>query len=110
MKNRFAAALAGVLLLANGAHASDELARARTITAHRSTAVRRIHPVSGPEITAGEIVFEHGKITGVGRDLPVPDGAKIIDVTGKHIYPGLISAHTVLGLTEVPSRSVGVQM
>ncbi len=102
MKNRFVAALAGAFLLTCGADASDELpapAQSQPVVLRGAT----IHPVSGPEIPAGEIIFEHGKITGIGRDLPVPDGAKIIDVTGKHIYPGLISAHTVLGLTEVQS-------
>ena len=62
-----------------------------------------IHPVSGPDIADGEIVFEDGKITALGRGLTLPEGAKVIDATGKHIYPGLISAHTVLGLTEIQS-------
>ncbi|MGZ5022823.1 MAG: amidohydrolase family protein, partial [Chthoniobacterales bacterium] len=60
-----------------------------------------IHPVSGPDISLGTIVFEHGKIVSLGADVSVPAGAEVIDVTGKHIYPGLISADTVLGLTEI---------
>jgi len=60
-----------------------------------------IHPVSGPEIAAGVIVFENGKITAVGTDAPIPAGAEVIDATGKHVYPGLISANSVLGLTEI---------
>ena len=98
----WSAALAAGLLLAGGVHASDQLPappQSGPVVLRGAT----IHPVSGPEVPAGEIVFEHGKITGVGRGLPLPDGAKIVDVTGKHVYPGLISAHTVLGLTEVQS-------
>ena len=60
-----------------------------------------VHPVSGPEIAAGSVVFENGKITAVAANAPVPANAEVIDVTGKHIYPGLISANTVLGLTEI---------
>ena len=60
-----------------------------------------IHPVSGPEIAAGTIVFENGKITAIGADAAIPAGAEVIDATGKHVYPGLINAHTVLGLVEI---------
>src|SRR5881392_653185 len=60
-----------------------------------------IHPVSGPEIPSGTIVFENGKITAIGADATVPAGAEVIDGTGKHVYPGLINANTVLGLVEI---------
>ncbi len=94
--------LAAALSLAAGVRASDESPAApqsQPILLRGAT----IHPVSGVEIPGGEILFENGKITGVGRDLHVPEGTKVIDGTGKHVYPGLISAHTVLGLTEVQS-------
>ncbi|MEY2520584.1 MAG: hypothetical protein QOF24_2343 [Verrucomicrobiota bacterium] len=60
-----------------------------------------IHPVNAADIPSGTIVFENGKITAVGADVPVPGGAEVIDVTGKHVYPGLINANTVLGLVEI---------
>jgi imidazolonepropionase-like amidohydrolase len=60
-----------------------------------------IHPVSGPEIASGTIVFENGKITAIGADAAVPNGAELIDGSGKHVYPGLINANTVLGLVEI---------
>ncbi len=60
-----------------------------------------VHPVSGPEIPNGTVVFENGKITAVAADVPGPADAEVIDVTGKHVYPGLISANTVLGLVEI---------
>ncbi|MEY2572472.1 MAG: hypothetical protein QOJ87_685 [Verrucomicrobiota bacterium] len=60
-----------------------------------------IHPVSGPDIPAGTIVFENGKITAIGADAAVPAGAEVIDANGKHVYPGLINANTVLGLVEI---------
>ena len=60
-----------------------------------------IHPVSGPDIANGTIVFENGKITAIGADAAVPPGADVIEANGKHVYPGLINANTVLGLVEI---------
>ncbi|HZE12213.1 MAG TPA: amidohydrolase family protein [Chthoniobacterales bacterium] len=60
-----------------------------------------IHPVSSPDIPNGTIVFENGKITAIGADVAVPSGAEVIEANGKHVYPGLINANTVLGLVEI---------
>jgi imidazolonepropionase-like amidohydrolase len=60
-----------------------------------------IHPVSGPDIPSATIVFENGKITAIGADAAIPSGAEVIDGAGKHVYPGLINANTVLGLVEI---------
>ena len=62
-----------------------------------------IHPVSGPAIEGGSVVIRDGKIAAVGRDVPRDAAARTIDLTGKHLYPGLISANSVLGLTEISS-------
>lgn len=60
-----------------------------------------IHPVSSPAIEKGTIVFDKGKITAVGSSVPVPQGAEVIDAAGKHVYPGLMSPDTYIGLTEI---------
>jgi hypothetical protein len=60
-----------------------------------------IHPVSAPEIRNGTVLFVDGKITGVGATIQVPAGAKVVDVSGKHVYPTLIPAATNLGLVEI---------
>ncbi len=60
-----------------------------------------IHPVSGPDIAGGTIVFADGKITALAADAPIPEGAEVIDATGKHVYPGLIDANSILGLSEI---------
>jgi imidazolonepropionase-like amidohydrolase len=64
-----------------------------------------IHPVSGPSIEPGTIVFEAGRITALGPagGVPVPDGAERVEGAGRHVYPGLIDPATTLGLTEVSS-------
>ena len=60
-----------------------------------------IHPVSGSPILNGVMVIDGGKIVAVGADVAIPAGADVIDVTGKHLYPGFVSANSVLGLTEI---------
>ncbi|MFQ5701604.1 MAG: amidohydrolase family protein [Acidobacteriota bacterium] len=62
-----------------------------------------IHTVSGPVIEGGTVVVEAGRITAVGRRAPIPEGARVIRAAGLHLYPGLIDASTVLGLTEIGS-------
>src|SRR5262245_52374446 len=62
-----------------------------------------IHPVSGPVIAGGTIVFDKGKITALGKEVTPPADAEVIDAAGKHVYPGLFDALTDLGLVEINS-------
>ncbi len=61
-----------------------------------------IHPISGPEIAGGVILFEKGKIVAVGQDVALPADVERIELEGGHVYPGLIDAFTQLGLVEIP--------
>lgn len=60
-----------------------------------------IHTVTNGVIQNGTIIFEAGRITAVGADLPIPAGTRIVDVTGQHIYPGLIDAYSTVGIAEI---------
>ena len=60
-----------------------------------------LHTVSGGVIEGGTIVFDNGVITALGRDVEIPAGAERIDVTGRHIYPGLIDAYSMMGISEI---------
>ena len=62
-----------------------------------------VHTVSGATIPNGTIVITGGKIAAVGANVPIPAGARVVSAAGKHIYPGLVSANTVIGLTEISS-------
>ncbi|MBI1746371.1 MAG: amidohydrolase family protein [Acidobacteria bacterium] len=42
----------------------------------------------------GDLLVRAGKIVAVGAHLTAPEGAAIIDATGKHITPGLIDCHS----------------
>lgn len=61
-----------------------------------------VHVGNGTVIENASVRIEAGKITAVGKDLSAGD-AKVIDASGKHVYPGLILANSDLGLTEVPT-------
>ena len=57
--------------------------------------------VTGETIENGVLVIEQNKITAIGKDVEIPSGYEVIDATGLFVYPGLIDAYTVLGLSEV---------
>jgi imidazolonepropionase-like amidohydrolase len=65
-----------------------------------------IHTVTNGVIENGTIVFEDGVITAVGTDVPIPEGAETIDVSGKHIYPGLVDAYSTVGISEIGAVDV----
>ena len=64
-----------------------------------------VHIGNGTTLTDASVAFENGKIIGVGQ-ITVPAGAKVIDGTSKHVYPGLILPTSDLGLKEI---SAGVR-
>jgi imidazolonepropionase-like amidohydrolase len=60
-----------------------------------------IHTVTKGTIENGVVLFDKGKIVAVGKEINIPKDAEVIDVKGKHIYPGLINAFTTIGLIEI---------
>jgi imidazolonepropionase-like amidohydrolase len=67
-----------------------------------------IHTVTQGVISNGTILFEGGRITALGANVTVPSHAQRIDVSGKHIYPGLIDAHNQMGLFEIGGIDVTI--
>jgi imidazolonepropionase-like amidohydrolase len=55
---------------------------------------RLIDGVSPQPVLHGVILIEGDRITGVGRDLNPPAGARVIDLSAYTVLPGLIDAHT----------------
>jgi imidazolonepropionase-like amidohydrolase len=67
-----------------------------------------IVPITAAPIENGVILVENGRIKAVGdADLPVPEGVPVEDAAGKWILPGLIDAHTHLGVHEVAEGWAG---
>ncbi|HRC85338.1 MAG TPA: amidohydrolase, partial [Thermoanaerobaculia bacterium] len=60
-----------------------------------------LYTVSHGVLPATDLVIDGGKIVAIGKGLPVPAGAEVIDVSGKRVYPGLIAAVNSLGLVEI---------
>ena len=56
-----------------------------------------VHTAAGPVIPNGTVVIRDGKIAAVGANVPLPAGAKVIDVAGKEIIPGIIDNHSHVG-------------
>lgn len=52
-------------------------------------------------IENGTVVIKEGKIIEVGKNIDVPKGIKVIDVTGKFVMPGIIDSHSHIALTDV---------
>lgn len=63
-----------------------------------------VHPVSAAPIERGYVLFDGGKIVEVGAMVPgksFAPGTTVVDGAGKHVWPGMISPYTRLGLTEM---------
>jgi imidazolonepropionase-like amidohydrolase len=71
----------------------------------------RIVPIDGDPIDGGTVLVADGRITAVGgADLAVPDGATIVPADGRWVLPGLIDAHTHLGVAEEGEGPAGMDM
>ncbi|MFP2934147.1 amidohydrolase family protein, partial [Pyxidicoccus sp. 3LG] len=73
----------------------------------RAVVVRHatVMPATGPAIEDGAVAFVDGKLTAVGRnaDVASPPGAEEVDGTGLFVTPGIIDAHSHLGVYASPS-------
>jgi imidazolonepropionase-like amidohydrolase len=47
------------------------------------------------------ILFENGKIMRIAEKISPSVGTKVVDLQGKHVYPGLIAAVSGIGLVEI---------
>jgi len=59
----------------------------------------RVLPVSGPPLEDGVIVVQFGRVRAVGvrAAVEVPASAKVVDVKGKVLMPGLVDTHSHVG-------------
>src|SRR5690606_5574665 len=66
-----------------------------------------VHPVSGSPIANGTVLIRDGVIEAVGAasEVTIPQGARRVDATGKHLYPGMIDPLTSVGMIDIESIS-----
>lgn len=62
-----------------------------------------VHIGNGQVIENATIQIADGKIVRVGANIPIPRSAdvKVVDATGKQVYPGLILPYSDIGLKEI---------
>lgn len=104
----FGSVLAGALILTLGAPAAEAQVRMTVPPQSEAIALQggTIHTVSDGVVENGTIVFENGVITAIGAGIDIPAGARVVDVSGKHIYPGLIDSYSQVGISEIGSVDV----
>jgi imidazolonepropionase-like amidohydrolase len=66
-----------------------------------------IHGLSDGVVQDGVLVMEAGRIRAVGTrgEVRVPEGARVVDVSGRELHPGMIDPVTHLGLFEIGAIS-----
>ena len=60
---------------------------------------------SGERLEGSDVVMDQGRILAVGQGLQAPEGAQVIDGTGKWVTPGIIDVHSHLGVYSSPGVS-----
>lgn len=55
-----------------------------------------------------DILIQNGKIAKIGKGLKAPEGAKVIDATGKYVMPGIVDCHSHTMIDAVNEGSVSV--
>jgi imidazolonepropionase-like amidohydrolase len=75
------------------------------VTAIRTGAV--VDPEAGTSTADQTILIEGGIIKAIGRDIPIPPQAVVLDLTDQTVLPGLIDAHTHLLAAIDPKWDLG---
>ncbi|HEV2129974.1 MAG TPA: hypothetical protein VGR27_02665, partial [Longimicrobiaceae bacterium] len=94
-------ALVGVLaaMIASVTPLPAQVAESGTFLIRGGTVV--VQP--GQVIAGASVLIQDRRIAAVGRDLPQPADATVIEAQGRFVYPGMIDSSTPLGLYEIGS-------
>src|SRR5699024_2939188 len=65
------------------------------------TAITHAHvvPIEGDPFD-GTVLVRDGRLTALGPELEIPDGAEVVDAAGGWLLPGFVDAHVHLGVAE----------
>jgi imidazolonepropionase-like amidohydrolase len=83
-------AVAAALWLPSSARVGGQAQRPRVIALKGGT----VYTITKGTIANGTVLIRDGKIAAVGANVAVPADAEVVDVTGKHVSPGIIDAHS----------------
>ncbi|HMD13629.1 MAG TPA: hypothetical protein VKI62_03310, partial [Bacteroidota bacterium] len=67
----------------------------------------RIVVTPGTIIEKGTLVVRDGIIVAVGKDVAIPADARVWDMSGKTLYPGLIESYSDIGVPKKPQQNFG---
>ena len=87
MSKKLFTVLAITLLIAMSGVAQDLVLKGGTILT-----------IAKGTIENGTVVIQKGKIIAIGKDVAIPSGIKVIDVSGKYVMPGIIDTHVHFAL------------
>src|SRR2546423_10527919 len=78
------------------AGAQTRAPQARAPAAPADTLLRNgtVLTASHGTLSATDVLIRGGKIVAVGQNLKAPEGARVVDATGKFVSPGIIDAHS----------------
>lgn len=62
-----------------------------------------LHTIEDGKPEEGTLLIQGGRIVDMGADVRVPAEARVVDASGKHVWPGMIALGTSLGLREIGS-------
>lgn len=48
-----------------------------------------------------DILIQNGKIKQIGKNISAPSGVKVVDATGQYVMPGIVDAHSHIGISVV---------
>lgn len=68
-----------------------------------------VHTITQGTLAPGDVLIRDGRITAVGARLE-EKADRVLDLTGQHLYPGLISPVTELGLVEISGVRASVDV
>ncbi len=66
-----------------------------------------LHTMEQQGTFRGDLLAENGKITQIAEEIEPPAHAEIFDAQGMHVYPGLIDAHSHIGISEEKTGTQG---
>jgi imidazolonepropionase-like amidohydrolase len=69
-----------------------------------------IHTITQGVVENGTILFEGGVITAIGEGVAIPADARRVDISGRHVYPGLVDAYSQMGLFEIGGFDVTIDL
>lgn len=65
-----------------------------------------LHTMENEDVLQGDLLAQGEKIVRIAPHIEPPEGAEIFDAKGLHVWPGIIDAHSHIGISE---EKVGLQ-